>query len=123
FLVTHFRESQSAVLDRIKKAKFTLQNYHSEESLTIFVNNLLQDARAYFNEEIAQIRTVHQAFDSRIQLVIPPPTDGMTVDQFLVQVRDRESTIRALARDEFKTAMNVAWSRECPTGHGQCSMG
>ncbi|KAG5931145.1 hypothetical protein E4U59_000547 [Claviceps monticola] len=105
-LVERFRESQSAVLDRIKKAKFTLQKYHSGESLTIFVNNLLQDARAYFNEEIAQIRTVHQAFDSQIQLVIPPPTDGMTVDQFLVQLRDRESTISALARDKFKTVMN-----------------
>ncbi|KAG6077603.1 hypothetical protein E4U33_001218 [Claviceps sp. LM78 group G4] len=102
-LVEHFRESQSAVLDRIKKAKFTLQKYHNGESLTIFVNNLLQDARAYFNEEIAQIRTVHQAFDSQIQLVIPPPTDDMTVDQFLVQLRDRESTIRALARDKMIT--------------------
>ncbi|KAG6089296.1 hypothetical protein E4U30_008398 [Claviceps sp. LM220 group G6] len=105
-LVEHFRESQSEVLDRIKKAKFTLQKYHNGESLTIFVNNLLQDARVYFNEEIAQIRTVHQAFDSQIQLVIPPPTEGMTVEQFLVQLRDRESTIRALARDKFKTAMN-----------------
>ncbi|KAG6291850.1 hypothetical protein E4U46_000739 [Claviceps purpurea] len=105
-LVEHFRESQSAVLDRIKKARFTLQKYHNGESLTIFVNNLLQDARAYFNEEIAQIRTVHQAFDAQIQLMIPPPTDDTTVEQFLVQLKDREPTIRALAKDKFKTEMN-----------------
>lgn len=105
-LVERFQEPQSTALERIKSAKYTLQKHYNGEDLIIFVHNLLRDARACYQDETTQLHTVHQALDPHIQTIIPPPTANMTIDQFLMQIKERETTITALAKEKYKLSAN-----------------
>ncbi|KAG6116972.1 hypothetical protein E4U14_008236 [Claviceps sp. LM454 group G7] len=105
-LVEQFQLPLSMALDRIKSAKFTLQDYHRGENITAFSTDLLEAARIVYQDVVTQLRVVHLAFDGQIQVVIPPPTAGMTIDKFFMQLRDREATIKALAKEKYEQTIN-----------------
>ncbi|KAG6049456.1 hypothetical protein E4U39_006059 [Claviceps sp. Clav50 group G5] len=105
-LVKQFQLPPSMALDRIKSAKFTLQDCHRGENITAFSTDLLEAAMVVFQDVVTQLRVVHLAFDGQIQAVIPPPTTGMTIDKFFMQLRDREATIKALAQEKYEQAVN-----------------
>ncbi|KAG5918967.1 hypothetical protein E4U61_001285 [Claviceps capensis] len=93
-------------LDRIKSTKFTLQDYHRGDNTTAFCTDLLEAARIVYQYVVTQLRVVHLAFDGQIQAVILPPTAGMTIDNFFMQLRDREATIKALAKGKYEQTVN-----------------
>ncbi|KAG5933237.1 hypothetical protein E4U60_004603 [Claviceps pazoutovae] len=105
-LVEQFQLPLSMALDRIKYAKFTLQDYHRGENITAFSTDLLEAARMVYQDVVTQLRVVNLAFDGQIQAVIPPPTAGMTIDKFFMQLTDREATIKALAKEKYEQTVN-----------------
>lgn len=100
-LENRFKEPLSEVWTRLRAARYTIRDEANGKDINAFVHTHLRDTKTTGQDVQSQLQALHEAFDATIQGIVPPPSETTTVEGFLENVRQRQSTIAAMAREKF----------------------
>ncbi|KAF7561559.1 hypothetical protein G7046_g2573 [Stylonectria norvegica] len=99
-LLDRFRGHYSTAMDRIKKARFTLKDVSAGRNIQEFVQTVIRDAKTCDFGRQGQLQAAYQAFDGAMQGMIQEPTETTSVDEFLRNIKAKESAIHRQASEQ-----------------------
>jgi hypothetical protein len=100
-LKDRFRTDYSDAMNWIKASHFRLLDVAQDKDILVFVQTAIRNAKACNFDVQGQLVAAFEALDGDIQSELKKPNANTTLEDFLNDIRDRESVLRRRAAQRF----------------------